>query len=92
MRTLCRKTIKKGTPNSPMNGGQGVEVSKTLFYREKRHNGGRISGDKRKGLPQYAVSAGIRAWRQSLSEMQGDAVPHGDRRQEQRVLSGVSER
>ena len=32
MRTLCRKTIKKGTPNSPMNGGQGVEVSKTLFY------------------------------------------------------------
>ena len=33
MRTLCRKTIKKGTPNSPMNGGQGVEVSKTLFYK-----------------------------------------------------------
>lgn len=33
MRTLCRKTIKKGTPNSPMNGGQGVEVSKTLFYQ-----------------------------------------------------------
>ncbi len=35
MRTLCRKTIKKGTPNSPMNGGQGVEVSKTLFYKSR---------------------------------------------------------
>ena len=23
---------QKETPNSPMNGGQGVEVSKTLFY------------------------------------------------------------
>ena len=32
IRLLCRKTIKKETPNSPMNGGQGVEVSKTLFY------------------------------------------------------------
>ena len=29
---LCRKTRQKETPNSPMNGGQGVEVSKTLFY------------------------------------------------------------
>ncbi|HIU66523.1 MAG TPA: hypothetical protein IAC64_03410, partial [Candidatus Caccomorpha excrementavium] len=24
---------QKETPNSPMNGGQGVEVSKTLFYK-----------------------------------------------------------
>ena len=75
--------------NTPCRSDSGADL---LFYREKRHNGGRISGDKGKGLPQYAVSAGIRAWRQSLSEMQGDAVPHGDRRQEQRVLSGVSKR
>ena len=46
MRTLCRKTIKKGTPNSPMNGGQGVEVSKTLFY----------AGD---GLPSVQHGVGI---------------------------------
>ena len=26
---------QKETPNSPMNGGQGVEVSKTLFYKQK---------------------------------------------------------
>ncbi len=32
MRLLCRKTIQKETPNSPMNGGWGVDVSKTLFY------------------------------------------------------------
>ena len=32
IRLLCRKTAQKETPNSPMNGGWGVEVSKTLFY------------------------------------------------------------
>ena len=32
IRLLCRKMIQKETPDSPMIGGQGVEVSKTLFY------------------------------------------------------------
>ncbi len=32
IRLLCRKMGKKETPKSPKIGGQGVEVSKTLFY------------------------------------------------------------
>ena len=34
MRLLCKKMEKKETPNSPMNGDRGGEVSKTLFYEK----------------------------------------------------------
>lgn len=48
---LCRKTRQKETPNSPMNGGQGVEVSKTLFYAHgsQKKSVSKADGTRRSG-------------------------------------------
>lgn len=60
-----------------------------LFHRKERGHARGVLECERAGIPQHAVSAGLRQGGGALPGLRGAAAPQGDRRQRQHLLSAL---